>query len=122
MIKGMQALRSRLSFRPLAIAGVIVITIAAIASVALIRFAHTASPAARDFAFKKGDPDSGPGANKRALVGPNDARWPGYRPEVEAYLLRAYPAAEVPGSATLAARDGWTTLNASTHAAGAWQL
>src|SRR3954469_9867075 len=122
MIKRMQALRSRLSFTQLAIAGVILITVAAIASVALRQFAHTESPTARDFAFKKGDPDSGPGEHKRALVGPNDARWPDYSPEVEAYLLRAYPEAEVPGEATLAARNGWATLNASAHSAGAWQL
>src|SRR4051812_43226821 len=122
MIKRMQALRSRLSFTQLAIAGVILITVAAIASVALRQFAHTESPTARDFAFKKGDPDSGPGEHKRALVGPNDARWPDYSPEVEEYLLRAYPEAEVPGEATLAARNGWATLNASAHSAGAWQL
>src|SRR6185436_7681774 len=52
----------------------------------------------------------------------NDARSADYSAAVEAYLLRAYPEAEVPGEATLAARAGWTTLNASTHSGGAWQL
>src|SRR5205823_7182271 len=51
-----------------------------------------------------------------------DQRWPDYTPEVEAYLLRAFPESEVPGEATLAARDGWTALNASAHSTGDWQL
>ena len=42
-----------------------------------------------------------------ALIGPVDSRSPDYTSEVEAYLLRAYPEAEVPGEATLAARNGW---------------
>ena len=82
---------------------------------AVVRTAHpTASTAARGIAFKKGDPDLiEPGDSKRALIGPNEPRWPDYTPEVESYLLRAYPEAEVPGEATLAARNGWASLSAS---------
>ncbi|MGE5246209.1 MAG: exo-alpha-sialidase [Betaproteobacteria bacterium] len=93
------------------------------ASVALRTARVTTSPAARALAFKKVDPDMArPGDNKRALVGPNESRWPDYTADVEAYLLRAYPAAEIPGEATLAAQRGWAELNAGTHSSGAWQL
>lgn len=69
------------------------------------------------------DPDrENPGANKRALVGANDSRWPDYTADVEAYLLRAYPAPEIPGDATRAAHAGWAALNASAHSSGAWDL
>src|SRR6266446_6910889 len=91
----------------LAIASALVAAAVVMVSVAAKRLRQTESPAPRDVAFKKGDPDKEPGENKRALVGPNDARWPDYTPEVEAYLLRAYPEAEVPGEATLAALNGW---------------
>jgi hypothetical protein len=89
-----------------------------------VRISHpTGSPKPDGFAFKKGDPDMvRPGDNKRALIGPNESRWPDYTPEVEAYLLRAYPEAEVPGDATLDAQNGWAALNASAHASGSWQL
>jgi hypothetical protein len=74
------------------------------------------------FLFKKGDPDREAGANKRAQVGSMDARAADYTAEVEAYLLRAYPAGEIPGEATIAARNGWNALNAASHSSGAWQL
>jgi len=83
---------------------------------------HRAQTNARQFAFTKKDRDREPGANKRALVGPMDARYPDYTAEVEAYLLRAYPGSEVPGDATLAAQQAWAALNASAHSSGAWQL
>jgi len=92
-------------------------------SVAVRTARPTSAPTARGFAFKKGDPDMvQPGDNKRAIIGPNEPRWPDYTPEVEAYLLRAYPEAEVPGEATLAARNGWAALNASAPSNGSWQL
>jgi hypothetical protein len=93
-----------------------------VAFVAVKKSHPTGSPTARAFVFKEGDPDMQPGDNKRAVIGPNEPRWPDYTPEVEAYLLRAYPAAEVPGEATLNARNGWAALNASAPSAGSWQL
>ena len=51
-----------------------------------------------------------------------ESRSPDYTPEVEAYLLRAYPEAEVSGEATLAAKNGWAAIDASAHSTGSWQL
>ena len=103
-------------------------TVAALASFAvrfdlMARRTSTTNDRAYPSALKLSDPDAKPSRdNKRAVVGPNDAHWPDYTAEVEAYLLRAYPAAEIPGDATLAARSGWAALNASAHSDGAWQL
>src|SRR2546423_9783987 len=105
-------LRGRFSSTRLAVASLLVAVITVTAVVVAKRVTRTESPAARAFVVKKGDPDKEPGDNKRALVGPNDARWPDYTPEVEAYLLRAYPEPEVPGEATIAAWNGWQALNA----------
>ncbi len=122
-MQSMQRLRRRFSIGWLVVVGVPVVAALALAFTAMKPVKHTASSAAAGFAFKKGDPDMVmPGGNKRALVGLDETRWPDYTPEVEAYLLRAYPEAEVPGEATLAARDGWATLNAGAHSTGAWQL
>src|SRR5262245_46062588 len=75
------------------------------------------------FAFTKGDPDDvRPGDNKRAMVGANENRWPEYTPEVEKYLLRAYPAPDISGESTLNAHAGWAALNAGQHSNGAWDL
>jgi hypothetical protein len=62
------------------------------------------------------------GDSKRALAASMDARWPDYTADVESYLLRAFPASDIPGDATLAAQSGWATLNASAHSAGTWRL
>ena len=47
---------------------------------------------------------------------------PDSSPEIEAYLIRAYPDTEISGDATLAAKAGWAGLNAGAHAPGTWQL
>jgi len=109
------------TIRHVGVAGVLVLVAVALVFVMAKRSRPVASSAARGFAVK-GDPDREPGAHKRALFGANDSRWPDYTPEVEAYLLRAYPEAEVPGEATLAAIESWKTLNAGAHSTGAWQL
>ena len=62
-----------------------------------------------------------PGA-KKDLPDESSSRRPDDTPGVEAYLLRAYPETEIPGDATLAARNAWASLNASTHSTGSWQL
>jgi hypothetical protein len=110
---------SRARFAALAI----VVAAAVITGVAF-RISHrTGSGTTTPLAFAKGDPDDKrPGDNKKALVGPNDARFADYNAGVEAYLLRAYPETEVPGAATLAAQSGWAAMNASGHSNGAWQL
>jgi hypothetical protein len=97
----------------------------AIAWPALRHWQKTTPHEARTAFFKKADPDKvRPGDNKRAIIGsgPNESRWPEYTAEVESYLLRAYPEAEVPGDATLAALQSWAALNASSHSDGVWQL
>src|SRR5262245_53522804 len=93
-----------------------------IASAAVARMALTEIQRDRAMQFKKGDPDAAPGTHKQALIGPGDDRSTDYSPAVESYLLRAYPEAEVPGDATLAAIEGWGRLNAGSHAPGSWQL
>ena len=73
--------------------------------------------------FEKREPEAiKPGRNAEAAIGASESRSPDTSPDVEAYLLRAYPVAEVPGEATLAARTGWEALNASAHSTGSWQL
>ena len=52
------------------------------------------------------------GRNAEAAIGASESRVPDATAEVEAYLLRAYPEAEVPGGATLAAWNGWSALKA----------
>ncbi len=72
---------------------------------------------------KKREPETvKPGRNAETTIGSAETRNPDFSAEVESYLLRAYPEAEVPGEATLAARSGWAALNAGAHSAGTWQL
>jgi hypothetical protein len=59
---------------------------------------------------------------KKDLPDESASRSPDSTPGVEAYLLRAYPAGEIPGDATLAAQSGWAALNAGAHSTGSWQL
>jgi hypothetical protein len=62
-----------------------------------------------------------PGRNAEAAV-VAESKNPNSSPEIEAYLLRAYPNTEISGDATMAAKAGWAALNASAHAPGSWQL
>src|SRR5260221_1735799 len=114
--------RTRFSHLRLATVAAVGVAAVIVAFVAVRKSHPNSSPTARAFVFKEGDPDMQPGDNKRALIGPNESRWPDYTPEVEAYLLRAYPEAEVPGEATLNARSGWAALNAHAPSAGALQV
>ncbi len=102
---------------------VIAATCAAAVFVA-VRRSSTTAPSPRTIVVKQVDPDRlRPGDSKRALITPgNDARFPDYTADVEAYLLRAYPESEVPGDATLAALGAWSSLSANAHSGGAWQL
>ena len=62
------------------------------------------------------------GTNRETSVGANEQRSPDSSPDFQAYLQRAYPAAEISLDATLAAQSGWASLNAAAHSTGAWQL
>jgi hypothetical protein len=42
--------------------------------------------------------------------------------DVEDFLIRAYPAGDIPVEASLAARSGWAALNAASHSDGTWRL
>jgi hypothetical protein len=125
IMRRIQALRSRFSSTQWAVASVVLTAAIAIAAATAIRFTPAATPPEQrnGTPFTKGDPDQAePGGNKRAIVGLNEARWVDYTPEVEAYLLRAYPEAEVPGEASIAAWNGWKALDAGVHSTGAWEL
>src|ERR1700736_6789411 len=113
-----------ISYLRIATASVLVLSAVAMASVAMKTAPPAGGPSPRGFVFKKGDPDQMlPGANKRAVFGAgNEYRFADYTPEVEAYLIRAYPDTEVSGDATLAAKAGWASLSASAHATGTWKL
>jgi hypothetical protein len=62
------------------------------------------------------------GRNAQAAIGANEQRSPDSSPDVQAYLQRAYPATDISIDSTLAAQNGWASLNAGAHSAGTWQL
>jgi hypothetical protein len=91
------------------------------ACVAITNSTRRAVPAVKGFAWKRGNPSMATQANKRALFGTNDSRGL-YTPAVEEFLKRAYPSDDVSPDATVAAWNGWASLNGSKHSAGTWQL
>ena len=79
------------------IAALAIVVAAAVAASVAIRMSHRADSGTSPLAFAKGDPDDKrPGDSKKALVGPNDARFADYNAGVEAYLLRAYQKRKCP--------------------------
>src|SRR6202011_3044744 len=113
-----------LSHVRMGLGGALVIAAVGIAFVAAKTSTPSSAPAAHAFVLKKGDPDAmEPGGNKRAVFsGSNEYRFADYTPAVEAYLIRAYPADEVSGDSTIAAKNGWSNLNSSSHSPGSWTL
>src|ERR1700737_832406 len=103
---------NRQRYARLAIAGLLAIVpvAAALALIVVTRSGPSGGRVARALPFKKGDSEE---FAKRKNVGAaiNEARDVDFTPDVEAYLLRAYPADDVPAEATLAAQDGWSGLN-----------
>jgi hypothetical protein len=59
---------------------------------------------------------------KKPFGDEEEARSPNNTPNVESYLIRAYPAGDIPGEATLAAAQAWSALSAATHSVGKWSL
>jgi hypothetical protein len=103
----------------------IVLVVAAAAVFSVVRHNTSRSLKARADAivFKKQLPEKPrAGENEEMAFGANENRGPDTTPDVQSYLLRAYPEAEVPGEATLAAHSGWAALNANSHSAGSWKL
>jgi hypothetical protein len=72
--------------------------------------------------FEKQLPEKPIANNEETAIGANENRGPDTTPDVQAYLIRAYPANEISWESTLGAQNGWAALNASAHSAGTWQL
>ena len=103
------------------VAGVAVLALAAAAvGLAVARRSGVASDrSVRPFVHAKGN---AAGKNVEAAIGPNEVRNPDSTPDVEAYLQRAYPAAEITMEQTIAAQHAWAALAAGASSPGAWQL
>src|SRR4051812_37668278 len=105
----------------LAMAGALVLAAVALAVTSTKMSTPLLQAAKPRHAPKKMDADSfKPGVNAETTV--MEGKNPDSSPEIEAYLLRAFPATEIPGDATLKAKADWSALNASAHGAGTWQL
>jgi hypothetical protein len=111
------------SYLRIAVAGTLVLAAAALAVTATKTSSPPSAPGAHAFAFKKGDPDMiRAGDNKRARIGANEYRGALYTPAIEDFLKRAYPSDDIPGDASVAAFNGFTTLNSAPHTSGVWKL
>jgi len=66
--------------------------------------------------------DLAPLGFKKGFDDDANARSPDSTPAAEAFLLRAYPATDIPTDASFAALSGWAALNAGAHSSGSWQL
>src|SRR5438874_2016701 len=110
------------SYLRVAVAGTLVLAAVALA-VTATKISTPLQQAERPaYTPKKADADFfKPGHNAEAAV-VAESKNVNSSPEIEAYLRRAYPANEVSGDSTLAAKSGWAALNASAHAPGTWQL
>lgn len=110
------------------LAGIVALVLAAAAiGLVTVRASRTSllvSARADAIVSKKGKPEAIPARrNVEAIPGAaNESRGADWSPGIEAYLQRAYPAAEIPLEATLAAQQGWASLNAGAHSPGTWQL
>ena len=62
------------------------------------------------------------GENVEERIGANEVRNPNLTPDVQAYLLRAYPEKNIPTDASFAAQTGWAALNGESHSGGNWHL
>ena len=115
----------RSNFVRLAVAGVaaLVLSAAAAGLAAARRSGATSARSVQPFVHAKGSPlGIAAGKNAEAAVGPNEVRNPDSTPDIEAYLQRAYPAAEVTMDQTIAAQNAWAALAAGASSPGSWQL
>jgi len=112
-------------FVRLAVTGAAALVLAA-AAVGLVAAKRSGSASARSlqpFVHAKASPEGiVAGKNAEAAIGANEVRDPDSTPGIEAYLQRAYPAAEVTMDQTIAAQNAWKALAAGPSSAGAWQL
>src|ERR1700674_2992549 len=98
---------NRRRFTRLAIAGLMAVVpvAAALAIVVVTRSGPSGDRVSRALPFKKGDADES-AKRKNVMAAVNEVRDVDYTPDVEAYLLRAYPASEVSVESTISAQDG----------------
>ena len=93
------------SIKFIGISGITATVIACAVSVAMHRPEGTADQLrarADAIVFGKGEAaEAKAGRNQEAVIGADDERSPDASAEVQSYLLRAYPEAEVPGGATI---------------------
>jgi hypothetical protein len=66
--------------------------------------------------------ESKTGDNLEERIGANEQRNPNFTPDVQAYLLRAYPGKDIPTDASFAAQRDWAALNSASHSGGTWRL
>src|SRR3984893_18202511 len=110
------------SYLRVAVAGTLVLAAVALAVTTAKMSAPLGQTERPAYTPKKVDADFfKPGRSAEAAV-VAEVKNPYSSPEIESYLRRAYPADEVSGDSTLAARSGFAALNASAHAPGSWQL
>ena len=115
---------SKTKVTSIALVGMVVLALAA-ATIKHVtgRSARISKARADAIVFEKERPEGArAGGNAQAAIGANEQRSPDSSPDVQAYLQRAYPATDISIDSTLAAQNGWASLNAGAHSAGTWQL
>jgi hypothetical protein len=113
--------------RPAVAAAVLVLVGLTVFVAVVLTSSSTSARGQHGLAFKKGDPDAVAAAkNSQAAVGPNESRSPEGTAEAQEAAWRAYPAAEVPFSATLNSVTAWNKLKGKSQSAsntpGQWSL
>ena len=107
--------------RPAVAAAVLVLVGLTVFMAVVMTSGSTSARGQQGFAFKKGEPDA-IGKNSQAAVGPNESRTPENTAEAQDAAWRAYPAADIPFSATTNAIQAWNNLKAGKNTPGQWTL
>jgi len=109
--------------RPAAVVAVIVLAGLAVFVASAMRSSSSSTRRQHGLAFTKGDPDAMAEAkNSEAAVGPNELRSPESTAAAYEFAARAYPAADIPFSATTNAVQAWNKLKAGKNTPGQWTL
>src|SRR4029077_952843 len=110
--------------------GIAILMLAAAATITFVPVGNSRIDRARTDALlaPKGDFDEPKIGQKKVSenveerIGANEVRNPNLTPDVQAYLLRAYPEKNIPTDASFAAQTGWAALNSESHSGGNWHL
>src|SRR5438477_2653388 len=101
------------SYLRVAVAGTLVLAAVALAVTSTKMSTPLQQAEKSAYTPKKADADLfKPGRSAEARV-VGEQKNPNSSPEIEAYLIRAYPNTEISGDSTLAAKAGWAALNAT---------